>query len=132
MSGKQYTNASKRNIANRISSITTKKHLRDLFQIAYNANNTYTKSSDGVHINLQILSDETLETIENFLDTHYPIVNSKPIIHGITSYHSDSNSGVNKLSNRELVLLRQIDSKQTTSDSKTVKITNDIIVKPFM
>jgi len=132
MSAKQYTNASKRNIANRISQVTTKKHIRELFQIAYNANNTYTKSSDGVHINLQILSDETLQTIENYLDLHYPIINTKPIHRGLTSYHSDSNSGVNKLTNREIALLKQIDGKQTTSDSKSVKISSDIIVKPFM
>ena len=136
MSSKIYTNASKRTLANRISEITSKKHLKELFTIAYNTNTNYTKTPEGVHINLQILSSDALEQIEEFLDEHYPIVNIKPINEGITSYCSESNTGVNKLTNREKGLLKQLDSKKTLSvtktDSASVKIKSKITVKPFI
>ena len=54
-SSKTYSTASKRSLADRMSSITSKKHLKDLFKIAYSSNNNYTKSPEGVYINLQIL-----------------------------------------------------------------------------
>lgn len=142
-SSKTYTNASKRALANRMSEITSKKHLKDLFKIAYSTNNNYTKSAEGVHINLQILSSDALAQLEEYLDEHYPIVNAKPIGDGVSSYCSESNGGVNRLTNRERGLLKQIDSMKTATrnsnvesatktDSASVKISSKITVKPFL
>lgn len=129
---KTYTNASKKQLASRISRISNKSHLKALFSITYNATNNYTKTSDGVVINLHILNSETLAEIEDFLDLHYPLVTNKPISEGLSSYCSDSNSGTNKLTNKEVQLMKHMDSKRNTSDSSSVRITSKISVKPFV
>lgn len=143
---KKYTNNQKKKLAERVESLTSKKHFKHIFKIIYEYTNLFTYDSSGVYIKISLLSNDILFKIENYLNsiqilnTHIAI----PVPKNFIPYYSDEyspkkNFGL-KLSNHEKNIMKFIesDNNNTTisfdSDFKTSETNYNkpkIIIKPF-
>ena len=98
-----FTHNEKKILASKIENITNKKDYKEIFKIIYENNCNYINNDNGVYINLNILSDDILIKIKNFLDI---IDNNKNIIptpKEYIPYNSDDNSSDMKLSMQEIL-----------------------------
>lgn len=137
-----FTHIHKKKIAERISAIKTKKHIKDIFKIVHEHSALYTKSSsgNGVFLNINNYDDDTLTDIEKFLNEEYPIVDSIPIATKFKTFLTDSASAQDstlKLTNREKNVLRKINNnsdndKNSLMESETITTRNKITVKPLI
>lgn len=119
---KDYSHGYKKKIAQRISEIKGKKHLKALFKIIHENNQTYTKDNSGVFFNINTINDNSLSIIEEYLDEHFPIKLPLSIEDKIKSYYSESSTQESsiKLTNQEKNFLRKINTN------------DDIMIKPFV
>jgi hypothetical protein len=102
-----FTHNEKKILASKIENITNKKDYKEIFKIIYENNCNYINNDNGVYINLNILSDEILIKIKNFLEI---IDNNKNIIptpKEYIPYNSEDNSSDMKLSMQEKNLLKK-------------------------
>ena len=124
-----FTHNEKKILASKIENITNKKDYKEIFKIIYENNCNYINNDNGVYINLNILSDEILIKIRNFLDI---IDNNKNIIptpKEYIPYNSDDNSSDMKLSMQEKNLLKKFKNnsnfdKQNNNNSDKIKSFN--------
>ena len=142
-SEKTYSSNLKKKIANRVENLKSKKHFKEIFKIIHlKSANSYTKDSSGVYINFNILDNETLKAIEEYLNIINPIIEVIPLPSKYTPYFFDNytakDSGI-KLSNHEKNILKYMDSESESknmlndSDTKTSETNKkvNIIIKPF-
>lgn len=137
---KKYSNNQKKKIAERVENLTSKKHFKQIFKIIYRHSDSFTCDSTGVYIKFNLLSDEILYNIENYLNCIKPLNNHIviPIPKNFTPYFSDevspkNNSGI-KLSNHEKNIMKYIESDNTVSSDITLNENlnkTKIIIKPF-
>ena len=117
-----FTHNEKKILASKIENITNK----EIFKIIYENNCNYINNDNGVYINLNILSDEILIKIRNFLDI---IDNNKNIIptpKEYIPYNSDDNSSDMKLSMQEKNLLKKF-KNNSNFDKQNLNNNNDKI-----
>jgi len=135
-----YTANHKKKIADRVENLKSKKHFKEIFKIIHNlAPDTYTLDSSGIYINFNLLSNEVLTEIENFLNIICAKNEEIPLPTKYTPYFSDNflpkDAGI-KLSNHEKNILKYIESEtdsmnQNDSDKKTSETKPKIIIKPL-
>jgi hypothetical protein len=121
-----FTHNEKKILASKIENITNKKDYKEIFKIIYENNCNYINNDNGVYINLNILSDEILIKIRNFLDI---IDNNKNIIptpKEYIPYNSDDNSSDMKLSMQEKNLLKKF-KNNSNFDKQNLNNNNDKI-----
>ena len=124
-----FTHNERKILASKIANITNKKDYKEIFKIIHENNCNYIENDNGIYINLNILNDETLLKIKNFLEI---IDNNKNIIptpKEYIPYCSDDNSSDIKLSIQEKNLLKKfkINSKsdnQTPINNEKIKSFN--------
>lgn len=109
----------KKQIALRIEKLNNKKYFREIFKIIHIDNSKYTTNDNGVYINLNILSDNTINKIKKYLDDVDKNKNIIPVPAEYIPYYSDDSNHITssdiKLSNYEKNILKKI-----KSDSKTL------------
>ena len=140
---KTYSSNLKKKIAIRVENLKSKKHFKEVFRIIHSkSSNSYTKDSSGVYINFNILDNETLKAVEEYLNIINPIVEVIPLPSKYTPYffenYTAKDSGI-KLSNHEKNILKYMDSESESknilndSDTKTSETNKkvNIIIKPF-
>ena len=130
-STKGFSHVQKKKLASRIEKITQKKHYKAIFRIVHEHGNSYTKGDSGIFLNMNLYDEETLKAIQEYLDTHFPIIDSIPLTTKITPYCSDSTSAYDsslKLTNQEKNFLRKIDNNNETSEKNSL-IESDVVVK---
>jgi hypothetical protein len=118
-----FTHNEKKILASKIENITNKKDYKEIFKIIYENNCNYINNDNGVYINLNILSDEILIKIKNFLEI---IDNNKNIIptpKEYIPYCSDDNSSDIKLSIQEKNLLKKF--KNNSKSEKQISPNNE-------
>jgi len=151
---KTYNLSLRKKIAERVESLKSKKHFKQIFKLIHNScPNSYTRDGTGVYINFEVIPNHTIEQVEMYLNEVSPKTNLIPLPAKYTPYFSDEfnpkDSGL-KLSNHEKNFLKYIgnesESKNTyeqnsntyldtessvrgTSESNVVK--TKIIIKPF-
>ncbi len=151
---KTYNLSLRKKIAERVESLKSKKHFKQIFKLIHNScPNSYTRDGTGVYINFEVIPNEAIEQVEIYLNEVSPKTSLIPLPTKYTPYFSDEfnpkDSGI-KLSNHEKNFLKYIgnesESKNTndpnvsmgldtessmrmTSESNTVK--TKIIIKPF-
>jgi hypothetical protein len=121
-----FTHNEKKILASKIENITNKKDYKEIFKIIYENNCNYINNDNGVYINLNILSDDILIKIKNFLDI---IDNNKNIIptpKEYIPYNSDDNSSDMKLSMQEKNLLKKF-KNNSNFDKQNLNNNNDKI-----
>jgi len=148
---KSFSLVYKKKIADRVENLKSKKHFKDIFKIIYNSScNSYTKDNTGVYINFNLLDNQTIQLVENYLNNITPKFDPIPLPSKYTPYFSDDytpkDSGI-KLSNHEKNFLKYVgndsESKNNYSESKNNYLESDsslktseqnktkIIIKPF-
>jgi hypothetical protein len=118
-----FTHNEKKILASKIENITNKKEFKEIFKIIYENNCNYIENDNGVYINLNVLNDDTLLKIKNFLEV---IENNKNIIptpKEYIPYCSDDNSSDMKLSMQEKNLLKKF--KNNSKSEKQMPINNE-------
>jgi hypothetical protein len=123
-----FTHNEKKILASKIENITNKKEFKEIFKIIYENNCNYIENDNGVYINLNVLNDDTLLKIKNFLEV---IENNKNIIptpKEYIPYCSDDNSSDMKLSMQEKNLLKKF---KNNSKSEKQMTTNNEKVNSF-
>ena len=118
-----FTHNEKKILASKIENITNKKEYKEIFKIIYENNCNYIENDNGVYINLNLLNDETLLKIKNFLKI---IENNKNIIptpKEYVPYCSDDNSSDIKLSMQEKNLLKKF--KNNSKSDKQITTNNE-------
>lgn len=143
---KTYDLFQRKKIAERVESLKSKKHFKNIFKLIHGScPNSYTRDNTGVYINFEVLPNQTIEQVENFLNEVSPKTSLIPLPAKYTPYFADEfvpkDSGI-KLSNHEKNFLKYIgndsetktrvdseSSLQLTSESNTNK--TKIIIKPF-
>ena len=135
-----YTSNQKKKIAERVENLKSKKHFKEIFKIVYSsAPDSYTLDSSGIYINFNLLSNEILNEIENYLNIISPKIEEIPLPTKYTPYFSENfftKDGGIKLSNHEKNILKYIESEsesinQNDSDKKNSESKPKIIIKPF-
>lgn len=126
-----FTHNERKILASKIANITNKKDYKEIFKIIYENNCNYIENDNGIYINLNILNEETLIKIKNFLEI---IDNNKNIIptpKEYIPYCSDDNSSDIKLSIQEKNLLKKFKNNsnsdlnnQTTNSTEKIKSFN--------
>ena len=123
-----FTHNEKKILASKIENITNKKEFKEIFKIIYENNCNYIENDNGLYINLNVLNDDTLLKIKNFLEV---IENNKNIIptpKEYIPYCSDDNSSDMKLSMQEKNLLKKF---KNNSKSEKQMTTNNEKVNSF-
>jgi hypothetical protein len=124
-----FTHNEKKILASKIENITNKKEYKEIFKIIYENNCNYIENDNGVYINLNVLNDNTLLKIKEFLEV---IENNKNIIptpKEYIPYCSDDNSSDMRLSMQEKNLLKKFKNnskyeKQMTTNNEKVNSFN--------
>ena len=114
-----FTHNEKKILASKIENITNKKDYKEIFKIIYENNCNYINNDNGVYINLNILSDEILIKIKDFLEI---IDNNKNIIptpKEYIPYNSEDNSSDMKLSMQEKNLLKKFKNNSNFEKQNT-------------
>lgn len=120
-----FTHNEKKILASKIENITNKKDYKEIFKIIYEHNCNYIENTNGIYINLNILNDNTLLKIKNYLEI---IDNNKNIIptpKEYIPYCSDDNSSDIRLSIQEKNLLKKFKNNskfEKVNDSNNEKI----------
>jgi hypothetical protein len=141
---KSYSIVQKKKIADRVENLKSKKHFKEIFKIIYKqSSNCYTKDSTGVYINFNILSNETLKEVEDFLNIISPKNDLIPLPAKYIPYFLEDfnpkDSGI-KLSNHEKNFLKYVgndsDSKNNFIESESsLRLSEQnkptIVIKPF-
>jgi hypothetical protein len=141
---KSYSIIHKKKIADRVENLKSKKHFKEIFKIIYKqSSDCYTKDSTGIYINFNILSNETLQLVEDYLNTISPKNDLIPLPTKYIPYFLDDfnpkDSGI-KLSNHEKNFLKYVgndsDSKNNFIESESSLRLSDqtkttIVIKPF-
>ena len=151
ISTKSFSLVYKKKIADRVENLKSKKHFKEIFKIIYNSSSSsYTKDNTGIYINFNSLDNQTIQLVENYLNTITPKIDPIPLPTKYTPYFSDDftpkDSGI-KLSNHEKNFLKYVgndsESKNNYSESKnnflesesslktSEKNKTKIIIKPF-
>jgi hypothetical protein len=126
--------------------------LRYIFKLIHNScPNSYTRDGTGVYINFEVIPNEAIEKVENYLNEVSPKTSLIPLPIKYTPYFSDEfnpkDSGI-KLSNHEKNFLKYIGNESETKNnfepgtaldtesslrgtSETNAIKTKIIIKPF-
>jgi hypothetical protein len=145
---KTYSLSQRKKIAERIESLKSKKYFKQIFKLVHGScPGCYTRDGTGVYINFEVLPNETIESVENYLNEVSPKTSLIPLPAKYTPYFSDEyipkDSGI-KLSNHEKNFLKYIgnesetnkvnlleseSSMRATSESNAQK--TKIIIKPF-
>jgi hypothetical protein len=120
-----FTHNEKKILASKIENITNKKDYKEIFKIIYENNCNYIENDNGVYINLNILNDETLLKIKNFLEVLDVNKNIIPTPKEYIPYCSDDNSSDMKLSIQEKNLLKKF--KNNSKSEKQISINNEKI-----
>ena len=147
-----YNLSLRKKIAERVESLKSKKHFKQIFKLIHSScPNSYTRDGTGVYINFEVIPNEAIEKVENYLNEVSPKTSFIPLPAKYTPYFSDEfnpkDSGI-KLSNHEKNFLKYIgndsETKNTyeptntfdtessmcvTSESNSTK--TKIIIKPF-
>ncbi len=146
---KTYSLIQRKKIAERVETLKSKKHFKHIFKLIHNScPGSYTKDNCGIYINFEVLSNNIIEQIEDYLNEVLPKTSLIPIPTKYTPYFSDEcvpkDSGI-KLSNHEKNILKYIGndndnnnnsnilpSYDTESSAKNIsENTTKIIIKPF-
>jgi hypothetical protein len=115
-----FTHNEKKILASKIENITNKKEYKKIFKIIYENNCNYIENDNGIYLNLNILNDETLLKIKDFLEVFENNKNIIPTPKEYIPYCSDDNSSDVKLSIQEKNLL-----KKYKNNSKSDKQNNN-------
>ena len=119
-----FTHNEKKILASKIENITNKKEYKKIFKIIYENNCNYIENDNGIYLNLNILNDETLLKIKDFLEDFENNKNIIPTPKEYIQYCSDDNSSDVKLSIQEKNLLKKYKNnskseKQNTNTNNT-------------
>lgn len=132
----------KKKIADRVENLKSKKHFKEIFKIIYaTSSNSYTKDNNGngIYINFNLLPNESIKLIEDYLNNISPKIEHIPLPTKYKPYYSDEftpkDSGI-KLSNHEKNFLKYVGSENNYIESDSSLKTSDqnktkIIIKPF-
>ena len=120
-----FTHNERKILASKIENITNKKDYKEIFKIIHENNCNYIENDNGVYINLNILNDETLLKIKNFLEVLDVNKNIIPTPKEYIPYCSDDNSSDMKLSIQEKNLLKKF--KNNSKSEKQLPINNEKI-----
>jgi hypothetical protein len=120
-----FTHNERKILASKIENITNKKDYKEIFKIIHENNCNYIENDNGVYINLNILNDETLLKIKNFLEFLDVNKNIIPTPKEYIPYCSDDNSSDMKLSIQEKNLLKKF--KNNSKSEKQLSINNEKI-----
>ncbi len=66
---KNYTHNEKKELVKKIEKVTTKAHYKQIFKIIKSSGSKITQNSNGVFFNMNELNNETLQKIEEYLDS---------------------------------------------------------------
>lgn len=147
---KVYNLSLRKKIAERVESLKSKKHFKQIFKLIHNScPNSYTRDGTGVYINFEVIPNDAIEQVEMYLNEVSPKTSLIPLPSKYTPYFSDEfnpkDSGI-KLSNHEKNFLKYIgndsepnansgpsmdteSSMRATSETNAIK--TKIIIKPF-
>jgi hypothetical protein len=108
------THHEKKNIATRIEQLKNKRYYKHIFKIVHDGNCNYTSNDNGVYLNINALSDETLVKIREFLDY---IEKNKSVIPVPSEYtpYSESESSISMSTHDRNILRRMQDTDTNMS-----------------
>lgn len=66
---KIYTHNEKKELVKKIEKVTTKAHYKQIFKIIKNSGIKITQNSNGVFFNMNELNNETLQKIDQYIDS---------------------------------------------------------------
>ena len=125
--GCNFTHNEKKIMASQIENISNKKDFKEIFKIIYENNCNYIHNDNGVFINLNVLNDNTLEKIKNYLQKLETNKNIIPTPKEYIPYCSDDNSSDVKLSIQEKNILKKFKhGSKTEWKTQTVNTTSPI------
>lgn len=130
------THHDKKTLAVRIEQLKNKKYYKHIFKIIHDTNSKYTSNDNGIYLNINTMSDETLVKIKEFLDA---LDMNKDIIPVPSEYvpYSESESSIT-MSTHERNIIRRMKDKDTnmavwgTSECMTESEKNKKELKPFL
>jgi hypothetical protein len=123
-----FSHNEKKILASQIENINNKKDYKEIFKIIYENNCNYIENDNGVYINLNVLNDETLLKIKNYLEILETNKNIIPTPKEYVPYCSDDNSSDMRLSIQEKNILKKF--KNNSKNDKVIQ-NNNINVKSF-
>ena len=82
---KIYTHTEKKDLVKKIEKITSKLHYKQIFKIIKSSGVKITQNNNGVFFNMNELSNETLEKIENYIDN----TQNKPLTNIDMKYYNN-------------------------------------------
>jgi hypothetical protein len=123
-----FSHNEKKILASQIENINNKKDYKEIFKIIYENNCNYIENVNGVYINLNVLNDETLLKIKNYLEILETNKNIIPTPKEYVPYCSDDNSSDMRLSIQEKNILKKF--KNNSKNDKVIQ-NNNINVKSF-
>ncbi len=134
---KKFSHYEKKKIVYKIEQLKQKKHFVKLFKIINKETNNYTQNKNGIFININNLSQKTLEQINIFLlklEEEDDIIDSTTSSIGYQPYSMDEFSDYKsygpKLTNHEKnIIKRNRYEKNIKSESKPISIKKKIIKK---
>lgn len=120
---KTYSLTQRKKIAERVEGLKSKKHFKHIFKLIHKSYpGCYTRDATGVYINFEVLLNETIESVENYLNEVSPKTSLIPLPTKYTPYFSDEfvakDSGI-KLSNHEKNFLKYIGSETESNSNST-------------
>ena len=147
---KTYSLSQRKKIAERVENLKSKKNFKQIFKLIHGScPGCYTRDATGIYINFEVLPNETIEFVENYLNEVSPKTSLIPLPIKYTPYFSDEfvakDSGI-KLSNHEKNFLKYIDNESNSNSNKTNMLESEssaratsesntnktkIIIKPF-
>lgn len=109
---RKYNTQFRKKLCNKIKLLNTKKDYLELFNIIKkDKKNKYSKNTNGIWLNLNNLSDKTIEKIKNFLsDTLDLTISTDNFKYEYKPYIKENNNKIigPKLSNHERSLIKRI------------------------
>jgi hypothetical protein len=118
-----FSHNEKKILASQIENINNKKNYKEIFKIVYQDNCNYLENDNGIFLNLNTLSDETLLKIKTYLQEIEEHKNIIPTPKEYIPYCSDDNSSDVRLSIQEKNILKKF-KNNTKNDSKTFSTVN--------
>lgn len=128
---KTYSLSQRKKIAERVEGLKSKKHFKQIFKLIHGScPGCYTRDATGIYINFEVLPNETVESVEQFLNEVSPKTSLIPLPSKYTPYFSDEfvakDSGI-KLSNHEKNFLKYIGNEsESNSNSNSIMKSNPL------
>lgn len=119
----EFTHHEKKKIADRIEQLKNKKHYKKIFQIVHEQTSRYTVNDNGVYLNINTMSNETLMKIKVFLDE---VDKQKVIIPVPSEYvpYSESESSISMTTQERHFIKRLKDDEQVMAVWGTTEAEN--------